>query len=190
MSILNSNAKEIHCKVIYYGPKGSGKTSCLNFIKKNSSKDKIQPLTIPIDPDLNAFTLSIGKTLGFDIFFHIYDISDREPEEKEILIRGVDGIVFVASADSNMENQNKESLNELKSILEGQGRDIFRIPLALQYNKSDLENTIDMAKLRSQINKYNNKDYQSSVVEGVDVIEPLKHVCKFILTSVRSGEML
>lgn len=190
MPIISSNAKEIHCKIIYYGAKDSGKTSSLNFIQENSSKNNIKSLNIPIDCNLQSLILFVGQVLEFKTWFHIYNISNCDLKEKEILLRGVDGIVFVANSDLNKEQENKNSLEELHQILEKQNKDIFKIPLAVQYNKRDLDKISSIEVLRAQLNKYNSKDFESSVTQGIGVIEPLKHVCKFVLTSVRSGELL
>ena len=189
MPIINNNAKEIHCKIVYYGSSGSGKTSCINFIKKNSEKKKISSFSIPLEPPLEVLVISIGEILGLKTFFHIYVIPDLSLEEKKYLLQGVDGIVFVANSELTAAEKNEQSLNELHKILQTQEVDIFKIPLVFQYNKRDLSETIPIEILRAKLNKYNCKDFESSVTNEQKIMQPLKYLFKAVLTILKSGEI-
>ncbi len=189
MPIINNNSKEIHCKIIYYGPLESGKTSSLKFIKKNSVKDKVSSFSISLDPKMEVLVISIGEIFGFKTFFHIYEVPDLNLEEKTYLLRGVDGIIFMANSESKADESNKQSLNELCKILQDQKIDIFKFPLIFQYNKRDLPETIPLEKLRAGLNKYNCRDFESSIKEEQNIMEPLKHLCKSVLTILKAGEI-
>ncbi len=189
MSIINNNAKEIHCKVIYYGPLGAGKTSSLKYIQKHSEKNKVSSFSIPLESPVESLVISIGKVLGLETFFHIYSVPDLNLEEKKYLLREVDGIVFVANSEPTAHKSNEQSLKELHKILEDQNVDIFKLPLVFQYNKRDLPETISIENLRTHLNKYNCKDFESSIKTGQKIIEPLKHLFKSILTVLKSGDI-
>lgn len=191
MPVINSNAKEIHSKIIYYGTQDSGKTSIFDWIQNKSSQKKLKTLKIPAEPDIEAMVLSAGGILGFQNFFHIYKISSKQSlEEKPLLFHGVDGVVFVANSDLQHEKDNETSFKEMEDLLKINKKDMFKIPMAIQYNKRDIEQAISLESLRAKFNKYNNKDFQSSVPQGIGIMEPLKHVCRLIILSIRSSNFL
>ncbi|MGI9548770.1 MAG: gliding-motility protein MglA [Bdellovibrionales bacterium] len=190
MPIINNNAKEIHCKIIYYGPLGSGKNSCLQFIKNHSSKDKVRSFSLPLDMPLEALVIDIGRILGLKTSFHIYSIPQLTLEEKKLLVRGVDGIVFVANSATDFAQKNLQSLQELDGILKEQEVNIFKIPMVFQYHKRDLDAPLSIQDLRTSLNKYNCKDFESSIKQEQNILEPLKHLFKSVITSLKSGETL
>ncbi|MCY4512486.1 MAG: GTPase domain-containing protein [Bdellovibrionales bacterium] len=194
MPIINTDAREIHCKIVYYGPKSSGKSSSLQFLHDRSSMGKLTRIPISLSEKdyqpIHLYLLNLGKVLGHRFSFQILNAPRNSQEEDFYLLKGADGIVFVADSRVEAEEQNKKDLEELKDILIEQGRDIFRVPLALQYNKRDLDNVMDSYLMRADLNKYNNRDFESSVSQGAGIMAPFKHICRLALTSLKSGEFL
>lgn len=191
MSFINNESKEIHNKIVYCGPNQSGKTSCLNFIKEHSQKIKMDRNTISLKKgkDINMLVFSIGKFLDFETFFHVYSFPELPYEETTYLIRNCDGIIFLANSDISAKKENKQSLKNLAQNFKEQNIDILHFPMAVQYNKRDKKPQIPLSELRADINLYNNKDFESSAKEGYGVVEPLNHICRSILVSLKSGEL-
>lgn len=194
MPIINTDAREIYCKIVYYGPRSSGKSSSLRFLYDQSAGGKLTQIPIEFSGEdcqpIHLYLLNLGKVLGHQFSFQILNAPRNSPEEDFYLLKGADGIVFVADSREDAEDQNKQDLEELKNMLTEQGRDIFKIPLALQYNKRDLDNVMDSYLMRADLNKYNNRDFESSVSQGTGIMPPFKHICRLALTSLKSGEFL
>ena len=186
MSIINTNAKEIHCKILYYGPENSGKKSSLLYIKNHFKESKSEFLILPFKKKLYSLVLSIGKIFNFQTFFHIYNLNNNSPEENKILLNGTDGILFVASSDPKDKQKNINSLTELEKCLKEKNQSPFHLPIVLQYNKKDLENSRPIKQLRMELNKYNSKDFESSALNGEFVLEPLKQLCKLVLNNIKT----
>lgn len=187
MSIINTNAKEIHCKLIYYGPEHSGKKSAVGYIKDQLEKEKRDFWILPFKKEVHCLVLSVGKILGFHVFFHIYTLSNESQKDNKNLLKGVDGVLFMASADSQDKEKNIQSFKEMEQFLEEEGVNLFHFPLVLQYNKVDIDNPLPVKDLRLDLNKYNSRDFESSVSKGQRVFEPLKHLCKLTLQDLRQA---
>ena len=185
MAFVNSVLKELHFKAVYAGPPRSGKTASLQRIAARSFPEKTfftfldsaggdstgafrerakearpgggeKPIRIPL------LIVNIGTVLGHKTFFHALSLSSTcDDEEKQALLQGADGIVFVADSHPEAERENKKALSFLETRL--QKPDLFKIPLTLQYNKRDLEPKIPLEVLRAGLNKYNSKDFESAV---------------------------
>lgn len=188
MSIINTNAKEIHCKILYYGPEKSGKKSTLLYIKDHFKEEKMGFFVLPFKQEMYSLVLSLGKIFSFQTFVHIYNLNNGSKEDNRTLLRGVDGVVFVASSDSKDRQKNIKSFSEMESFYEERNESFFETPLVLQYNKMDLKNTIAVKNLRIDLNKYNSKDFESSVLQGKFVLEPLKHLCKLVLNNLKRAD--
>ncbi|MCY4320967.1 MAG: hypothetical protein OXC37_00965 [Bdellovibrionaceae bacterium] len=185
MSIINTNSKEIHYKILYYGPEGSGKKSSLLYIQKHFNKNYMSFIELSFKKKLYAIILSIGKIFSFKTFFHIYNLNNESKKQNEFLLRGTDGIIFVASSKIEDRQKNKDSFLEMEELLIAQGKNLFYFPLVLQYNKNDLPQKQDLKQLKMDLNKYNNKDFRSSCLKGVSIIEPLKYLCKLSLSQLK-----
>ena len=190
MSVVNSILKEIHFKIIYWGPKNSGKRSSLNYISSHSDPKKIFFTDLGlVEQKIRLLIINMGTVLGFKIFFHVLNMPDAMKEEGRQFLMGVDGVVFVANSHPASEEENKQSLTLLDKGLQEHSKDIFKLPLTFQYNKRDLESKIPLEILRSHLNKYNNRDFESSLFKGVGFMEPFKHICRSILMILKSGEI-
>lgn len=187
MSIINTNAKEIHCKVLYYGPAESGKKSSLLYIKEELDQESIDFFSLPLEEKIYCLVLNIGEFVGFQTFFHIYNLNNSTKLSREKSLEGVDGLVFVANRELQAREHNRASLLEVETFFKEKDKVLFKFPLVLQYNKSDLAEQIPLKTLKEDLNKYNNEDFQSSVVQGEKVLEPLRYLCKLILNDLKSA---
>jgi len=184
MSFINTNAKEIHCKILYCGPEQSGKKSSLLYIRDQFEEKQKMFFTLPFKKEICCLILAIGEIFSFRTYFHIYNLNHESVKDNKNLLKGVDGVVFVASSDPKDRQSNIHSFVEMEEFLKERGEDLFKMPLVLQYNKRDIKNPSPVKELRMDLNKYNNKDFESSVLTGQFVLEPLKYLCKLTLNKV------
>ena len=193
MSLFNYNSKEIHCKIIYYGPAGSGKTTNIKWICRNTRDQKEDVFSIPLRAKRSVFfdflPLDVGIIRGFKTRFHLYTLpGDRLFEtSQKLLLKGVDGVIFVADSTKDKIAQNKASLNTLKQHLKEEGLSLEKIPLVIQYNKRDLNNIHSVMRLRTDLNHYNHPDFSACAEKGQNVFEPLKTLLKMVLTVLKGG---
>ena len=196
MSFINYNAKEIHCKIIYWGPSLGGKTTNLQWVYQESmSPDKSKLHELPTDVERTLFfdflPMEIGEIRGFRTRFHLYTVPGQVVYEasRKLIMKGLDGVIFVADSQAERMEENLQSLNSLEKNLQQQGYDIRAIPLAIQYNKRDLPNALPLAELRSTLNRYNAPDFEGTAREGKGVFEALKTTSKAIITTLKGGEL-
>ena len=190
MSVVNSILKEIHFKIVYCGPENAGKRSSLNYISSHSDPKKIFFADLgPAEYKIRLLIINMGTVFGFDTFFHVFNMPYRTEENVRQFLIGVDGLVFVADSHPDREEENKSSLKFLHTGLKEHSKDIFKIPMAVQYNKRDLNFRIPLEILRADLNKYNSRDFESSLFGGFGFMEPFKHVCRSVLLVLKSGEI-
>lgn len=187
MSVINTNAKEIHCKVLYYGPEQSGKKSSLLYIRDHFKKEKVKFFTLPLKKEICCLVISIDKVFDFQIYIHVYNLNNESQTDNQTLFKGVDGIVFVASSKPEDREKNLVSFLEMENFFQDADKNPFKVPLVLQYNKKDLKPSIPLKELRMDLNKYNSRDFESSVLEGKFILEPLKYLCKLILSDLKTA---
>lgn len=196
MSFINYNAKEIHCKIVYYGPSLGGKTTNLQWVyHKTSGSDKSELFSLPGDAERTLFfdflPLNLGDIRGFKTRFHLYTVPGQVVYDasRKLILKGLDGVVFVADSQAERMEENLQSMRNLKTNLEQQGYDIKDIPLVLQYNKRDLPNALALSELRSALNLYNSVDFEGTASEGKGVFESLKSVSKSIINVLKGGDL-
>lgn len=196
MSFINYNAKEIHCKIVYYGPSLSGKTTNLQWVyQKTTTPEKSQMVELPTDVERTLFfdflPMDIGEIRGYKTRFHLYTVPGQVVYDasRKLILKGLDGLVFVADSQAERMEENIQSLNNLEKNLEQQGYDIRNIPLVFQYNKRDLPNALPLNELRNQLNRFNAPDFEGSAREGKGVFEALKTASKAIITTLKGGEL-
>lgn len=197
MSFINYNAKEIHCKVVYYGPSLGGKTTNIQWVYQKTAEDqksKLVALNTDIERTLffDFLPLNVGDIRGFKTRFHLYTVPGQVVYDasRKLILKGLDGVIFVADSQVERMDENLESLRNLERNLEQQGYDIKEIPLIMQYNKRDLPNVASMAELRSALNPYNAPEIESCASEGRGVFESLKTVSKSIINVLKGGSTL
>lgn len=196
MSFINYNAKEIHCKVVYYGPSLGGKTTNLQWVyHKTKEEDKSDLVELPTDVERTLFfdflPLNVGDIRGFKTRFHLYTVPGQVVYDasRKLILKGLDGVVFVADSQAERMEENIQAMENLEKNLEQQGYDIRSVPLAIQYNKRDLPNALPVVELRKALNKYNAPDFEGTAREGRGVFEALKTVSKSIITVLKGGEL-
>lgn len=192
MSFINYASKEINCKIVYYGPGLSGKTTNLQYIYgKTHPKTKGKMVTLSTNTERTLFfdflPLALGPIRGFNVRFHLYTVPGQiyYDASRKLILKGVDGIVFVADSQLHRMEANLESMENLKENLEEQGYQLEILPLVIQYNKRDLSNLCPAAEMSKKLNLHNAKEFEAIASEGTGVFETLKVISKQILLALR-----
>ncbi len=193
MSLFNYNSKEIHCKIIYYGPAGAGKTSNIKWICHHTQEQKEEMFSIPLKTKPSVFfdflPLDIGVIRGFKTRFHLYTIPGHSLFEtsQKLLLKGLDGVIFVADSQKEKMSENKLSLKNLTQYLLEEGVSLEKTPMVIQYNKRDLLDIYSVTQMRSALNHYSHPDFTACAKNGQTVFEPLKTLLKMVLTVLKGG---
>lgn len=194
MSFINYSSREINCKIVYYGPGLCGKTTNLQYIyNKTNTETKGKLISLSTETDRTLFfdflPLSLGEIRGFKTRFHLYTVPGQVfyDASRKLILKGVDGVVFVADSQVERMEANLESLDNLRINLAEQGYDLNKIPYVMQYNKRDLPNAVTVEELRAALNPRNNLEFQAVAPTGVGVFDTLKSVAKLVLTELRKG---
>lgn len=193
MSFINYAAKELNCKIIYYGPGLGGKTTNLQYIyNQTRPEDKGSLIAQTGETERTLFfdflPISVGEIKGFKTRFHLYSVPGQRfyDASRKIVLRGVDGIVFVADSNVNRMEENIESLKGLDANLREQGYDLRKIPFVFQYNKRDTENPIPLSVLRNELNSFGAEEFEAIASEGNGVFDTLKGISKRVLHAMRN----
>lgn len=193
MSFINYAAKEINCKIVYYGPGLGGKTTNLQYIyntTQENQKGKMISLTGDTERTLffDFLPLNIGEIRGFKTRFHLYTVPGQHfyDASRKLVLKGVDGIVFVADSQVEKMEENLASLKSLDLNLKEQGYDLHHIPFVFQYNKRDAPNPVPLKVLHEQLNPFGAQEIEATAVQGVGVFDTLKAISKQVLKSLRS----
>jgi mutual gliding-motility protein MglA len=196
MSLINHQAKRIHCKIVYYGPSLGGKTTNMQWMYSQvAGPDKTEMFSLPTDVERTLFfdflPLNVGEIRGFETRFHVYTVPGQVVYDslRRPLIRGLDGVIFVADSQAERMEENVQALDNLEKNLEVQGYNLAEIPLVIQYNKRDLPNALPLADLRSALNRFNAPDFEATANQGKGVLESFKTVSKSIITVLKGGEL-
>jgi signal recognition particle receptor subunit beta len=185
---INYATREISCKIVYYGPGLSGKTTNLQIIhRKIPDKDKSEMVSLATETDRTLFfdflPLDLGSIKGFSTKFQLYTVPGQVyyNATRKLVLRGVDGVVFVVDSQVDKLQENLESFANLQENLREYGHSIENIPLVLQYNKRDLPNVYPIEQLNSLINKYKLPHYEAVAATGVGVFTTLKAIGKSVI---------
>lgn len=193
MSFINYAAREINCKIVYYGPGLGGKTTNLQYIHEQTSptqRGKMVSLTGETERTLffDFLPLNIGEIRGFRTRFHLYTVPGQQfyDASRKLVLKGVDGVVFVADSTVERMEDNLDSLKSLDDNLREQGYDMNHMPFVFQYNKRDVPNPIPTAILHEQLNRFDAPEIEAVAVQGIGVFATLKEISKSILKSLRN----
>ncbi len=196
MAVVNKEAKEIHCKVVYYGPSLGGKTTNIQWVyQKTADPGKSDLISFNANPERTVFfdflPMAGGQLHGMKMRLHLYSVPGQViyDASRRLVLRGLDGIIFVADSQIERMDENIEALKNLEKNLEKQGYDIKKIPLVIQYNKRDLPNVASVAELRTALNRFNAPDFEANAAIGRGVLESLSTVSKQIITILKGGEI-
>ncbi len=194
MSFVNYHTKEVNCKIVYYGPGLGGKTTNIQHVyQKTNRSAKGEMVTLNTENERTLFfdflPLDLGEIRGFKTRFHLYTVPGQVFYEasRKLILRGVDGIIFVADSQLERMEANIESFNDLKVNLEEQGCELERIPMVMQWNKRDLPNASLVMDLRENLNVNRVPEFESVAINGNGVFETLKAVSKLVLLNIKGG---
>ncbi len=194
MAIFNYSSREISCKIVYYGPGLCGKTTNLQFIyNKTSPGAKGKMISLATETERTLFfdflPLSLGEIRGFKTRFHLYTVPGQVfyGAIRKLVLKGVDGIVFVGDSQIMRTEANLESLDNLKENLVDQGYSLERVPYVIQYNKRDLPGVASVEELRAALNPAGVPEFEAVATTGIGVFETLKSVAKLVLLDLRRG---
>ncbi len=195
MSFINYSSREINCKIVYYGPGLCGKTTNLQYIYGKTSPDaKGKMISLATETERTLFfdflPLSLGAIRGFKTRFHLYTVPGQVfyDASRKLILKGVDGVVFVADSQNERMDANIESLENLRVNLKEQGYELDKIPYVVQYNKRDLPNAASMEELRKALNPTNVPDFEAVAPKGVGVFDTLKAVSRLVLLELKQGK--
>lgn len=189
MSTINFAAREINCKIVYYGPGMSGKTTNLKFVfSKVPEHLRGDMVSLATEDERTLFfdflPLDLGSVQGFKTRFHLYTVPGQVfyNASRKLILRGVDGIVFVADSAPNRLRANAESMRNLRENLVEHGIDIKDVPIVLQINKRDIEGALPVEMIRAVIDPAKEFTvYESNAQSGQGVFETLKAVSQLVL---------
>ena len=193
MAFINYSAREINCKLVYYGPGLCGKTTNLKFIyDKIAEPAKGKMISLATESERTLFfdflPLSLGEIRGYKTRFHLYTVPGQVfyDASRKLILKGVDGVVFVADSQEERYEANLESMDNLIGNLREQGLELERLPYVLQYNKRDLPNAMPVDELRAALNPQGKRhDFEASAASGKGVFETLKALAKLVLLDLR-----
>jgi signal recognition particle receptor subunit beta len=194
MSFINYSSREINCKIVYYGPGLCGKTTNLQYVYAKTNPDaKGKMISLATETERTLFfdflPLSLGEIRGFKTRFHLYTVPGQVfyDASRKLILKGVDGVVFVADSQIERMEANLESVENLRVNLAEQGYDLNKVPYVVQYNKRDLPNIATVEELRRLINPRSVPEFQAVAPTGVGVFDTLKAVAKLVLTELKKG---
>jgi signal recognition particle receptor subunit beta len=194
MSFINYSSREINCKIVFYGPGLCGKTTNLQYIyNKTNPEAKGKMISLATETERTLFfdflPLSLGEIRGFRTRFHLYTVPGQVfyDASRKLILKGVDGVVFVADSQIERMEANIESLDNLRTNLEDQGYNLDKIPYVVQYNKRDLPNASPLAELQEVLNPTTVANFEAVATRGSGVFDTLKAVAKLVLTELKRG---
>ncbi len=194
MSFINFAAREINCKIVYYGPGLGGKTTNLQIVyEKTADKSRGKMISLATETDRTLFfdflPLDLGTVRGFKTRFHLYTVPGQVfyDASRKLILRGVDGVVFVADSQEERMDANIEALDNLQENLTEHGYDFSKIPYVLQLNKRDLPNVLPIDTLKRELMKRDEAVYEAVAYQGQGVFETLKEVARQVLLELKRG---
>ena len=192
MSFLNYSTREINFKIVYYGPGLSGKTTNIKTIYekvKSDNKGKLVSLATETERTLffDFFPLDLGTIKGYKVKFHLYTVPGQiyYSSSRKLIMKGVDGIVFVADSQRERFEANIESIQDMMENLKEYNIDFESLPYVLQLNKRDLPNITPANELIKALRKKNEPVVEAMALKGDGVVETLKGISKLIMIDVK-----
>ena len=194
MPFINFPAREINCKLVYYGPGLGGKTANLQWIYEHTGNElKGKMISLATETDRTLFfdflPLDLGAVRGFRTRFHLYTVPGQVFYEasRKLILKGADGVVFVADSQAERLEANLETLDNLQEHLQEHGLDFATIPYVLQLNKRDLPAILGVEELRKHLQRKGEPVVEAVAITGHGVFATLKEVAKLVLAELRKG---
>jgi hypothetical protein len=192
VSFINYSSREINCKIVYYGPGLCGKTTNLQYIYRRTNPDqKGKLISLATETERTLFfdflPLALGDIKGFRIRFHLYTVPGQVfyAASRKLILKGVDGVVFVADSQIERMESNLESIDDLGINLAEQGYELEKLPFVIQYNKRDLPNIVPVEEMNRLLNYGSVPWFDAVAVTGKGVFETLKTVAKQVLIELK-----
>jgi hypothetical protein len=196
LAFVNLKSKEVQAKIVYYGPGRGGKTTNLEYIyAKFRERIKSDMVSIKTHGDRTLFfdflPFDIGKIMGYDVKIQLYTVPGQVKYNatRKLVLKGVDGIVFVADSIADRRDKNKDSLKNLQENLSAYKKNIFKIPLVLQYNKRDVTDLplMSIEQLDKELNsQLKVPSFGASAVTGENVVPTLKKIISATMASLQN----
>ena len=194
MTFINYASREINCKIVYYGPGLCGKTTNLQYIYDSTApaaKGKLISLATETDRTLffDFMPLELGTVRGFKTRFHLYTVPGQVfyDASRKLILKGVDGVVFVADSQEERMDANIESLYNLEENLKANGYDLTKLPYVLQLNKRDLPTAVATDDLVTELRRKDEPIHEAVAATGTGVFDTLKSIAKLVLTELRKN---
>lgn len=193
MAFFNYATMQMAAKIVYYGPGLCGKTTNLQYIyNKTSPKSRGEMVSLETESDRTLFfdllPLEVGVIAGFRTRFQLYTVPGQVfyGKTRRMVLKGVDGVVFVADSQIPVREANIESLRDLEKNLQEMGINLKDIPMVFQYNKRDLSNLLPIEQLEADLNPLHRPSFEASAVNGTGVFETLKGISRLTLQSLKA----
>ena len=193
MVFLNYTAMQMTAKIVYYGPGLCGKTTNLSWIHgRTAPRSRGEMVSLETEADRTLFfdllPLDVGIIGGMKVRLQLYTVPGQVfyNATRRLVLKGVDGVVFVADSQVPAAEPNEESLSNLRQNLEELGLDLHAVPLVFQYNKRDLRNILPIPELQKTLNPGGAPSFEAAAVHGVGVFETLKEISRLSLDSIRA----
>jgi len=192
MPFVNFATREINCKIVYYGPGLSGKTTNIKWIYDHiKPENKGEMITLATETERTLFfdfvPIEVSNVKGFKVRFHLYTTPGQiiYQASRKLILKGVDGIVFVADSQEERHDANLDTLDDMIENLKDYEINIEDIPLVFQYNKRDLPNVLPVEVLRRDLNRWNRPDFEAVASKGFGVLETFKEITRQVLKKLK-----
>ena len=192
MTFINYAAREINCKIVYYGPGLGGKTTNIKFIyEKTNPNAKGKLISLATETDRTLFfdflPLELGTIRGFRTRFHLYTVPGQVfyDASRKLILKGCDGVIFVADSQDARMDANVESLKNLVDNLKSAGYDLKAMPYVLQFNKRDLPTAVPVEEMTKLLRYKDEEIFEGVAVKGTGVFETLKALAKLVLVELK-----
>jgi mutual gliding-motility protein MglA len=192
MTFINYAAREINCKIVYYGPGLGGKTTNLKWIYgKSSPTSRGKLISLATETDRTLFfdflPLDLGTIRGFKTRFHLYTVPGQVfyDASRKLILKGVDGVVFVADSQAARMEANVESLKNLQTNLKEQGYDLAKLSYVLQLNKRDMSTAVPVEEMKRQLVIRNEPVFEAMAHNGTGVFDTLKAIARMVLVELK-----
>jgi len=192
MTFINYAAREINCKLVYYGPGLGGKTTNLQYIyAKTNPNAKGRLISLATESDRTLFfdflPLELGNIRGFRTRFHLYTVPGQVfyDASRKLILKGADGVVFVADSQGARRDANVEAVHNLQENLRAQGLDLAEIPYVLQFNKRDLPGAMTVDEMTRELRVGDEAVFEAVATTGVGVFDTLKAVARLVLVQLK-----
>ncbi len=192
MPFINFATREINCKIVYYGPGLSGKTTNIKWIYDHiKPENKGEMITLATETERTLFfdfvPIEVSNVKGFKVRFHLYTTPGQiiYQASRKLILKGVDGVVFVADSQEERHDANLDTLDDMLENLREYDIDIEDLPLVFQYNKRDLPNVLPVEVLRRDLNRWNSPDFEAVATKGIGVLETFKEITRQVLKKIK-----